>query len=388
LLRDNGQRGSSLVMLIGIIAALAIMAVTLVALTGNVHHNTYADRMEVKADTVTEAALDVGMADLSASWPEAAGAGPILDATSFRSMFTTDQFPDPDAGSFAVYEYFDNPPYGSGYSAANPPDWDMNTDDQMYLVAQAGVGPGAARMQALVRVTFFNADFPRGVAVFTGADLLSNGGGNNPKITVEVAPPTGTVSCRAVGEIEEDGTGHKEAVFDQSTMIGLEGAAAGTVEDVFPSALVAALTQTAKDHGRYFSGANAIADAESSPAKGAWSAGGITGLTVIEPDTPGTLTIRDTLNSVEKPGIVILLGGSNLDFGSGGDYYGVLYTQGTVDKGHGSYTVHGMLVCDSTLDMRGTVDVKYNDDCIANLAKRFHSNVMVVPNTWRELRPL
>jgi hypothetical protein len=375
-------------MLIGIIAALAIMATTIVTLTVNVHHNTYADRMEVKADTVTEAALDVGMADLSATWPTAAGEGPTLDATAFRSMFSAGQFPAPEGGgSFADYSYFDNPPYAAGFSAANPPTYDMNADDQMYVVAQAGVGPGAARMQALVRVTYFTADFPRGVAVFTGANLLSNGGGNNPKIHVEVAPPTGTVSCRAAGYIEEDGTGHKEAVFDQATIIGLQGAAAGTVEDVFPSALVAALTQTAKDHGRYFSGANAIADAEASPAKGTWSAGGLTGLTVIEPSTVGTLSLQGTYNSEAKPGIVILLGGSNLDFGGGGDFYGVLYTQGTVDKGHGSFVVHGMLVCDSTLDMRGTVDVKYNDNCIANLAKRFHSNVMIVPNTWRELSP-
>ena len=57
-------------------------------------------------------------------------------------------------------------------------------------------------------------------------------------------------------------------------MIGLEGAAAGTVEDVFPAALRDALVQTAKDHGRYFGGANAVANAEASPAKGTWSAGG------------------------------------------------------------------------------------------------------------------
>ena len=200
-------------MLIGIIAALAIMATSLVALTGNVHHNTYADRMEVKADTVTEAALDVGMADMSATWPEAAGVGPTLDATAFRGMFSTGQFPDPASGTFATYSYFDNPwsdgTYHAPYSAANPPTFDQNADEQMYLVAQAGVGPGAARMQALVRVTFFSADFPRGVAVFTGANLLSNGGGNNPKIHVEVAPPTGTVSCRAAGDIEEDGSGQQ-----------------------------------------------------------------------------------------------------------------------------------------------------------------------------------
>jgi hypothetical protein len=375
-------------MLIGIVAALAIMATTLVVLTINVHHNTYADRMEVKADAVTEAALDVGMADLSASWPVASGTGPTIDTTAFRGMFTPDQFPDPEGGgAFAQYTYFDNPPYSGGYSAANPPAFDMNQDSQMYITAQAGVGPGKARIQSLVRVTYFQADFPRGVAVFTGADLLSNGGGNNPKIHVEVAPPTGTVSARAAGDIEEDGSGNKAAVFDQATMIGLEGAAAGTVEDVFPSALRDALIQTAKDHGRYFSGANAVADAVASPAKGSWSDGGLTGLTVIEPSSYTTLSLKGTYNSEARPGIIILLGGSNLDFGGGGDFYGVLYTQGTVDKGHGSFIVHGMLVCDSTLDMRGTVDIKYNDNCIANLAKRFHSNVMMVPNTWRELQP-
>jgi hypothetical protein len=189
-------------MLIGIVAALAIMATTLVVLTINVHHNTYADRMEVKADAVTEAALDVGMSDLSASWPVASGTGPTIDTTAFRGMFTPDQFPDPEGGgAFAQYTYFDNPPYSGGYSAANPPAFDMNQDSQMYITAQAGVGPGKARIQSLVRVTYFQADFPRGVAVFTGADLLSNGGGNNPKIHVEVAPPTGTVSARAAGDI-------------------------------------------------------------------------------------------------------------------------------------------------------------------------------------------
>jgi hypothetical protein len=40
-------------MLIGIIACVVIMAVTLVGITINAQHNTYSDRMEVKADTVT-----------------------------------------------------------------------------------------------------------------------------------------------------------------------------------------------------------------------------------------------------------------------------------------------------------------------------------------------
>ena len=180
--RKDYQRGSSLVMLIGIIAALAIMATTLVALTANVHHNTYADRMEVKADAITEAALDVGMSDLSATWPDTDGSGPTLDATAFRNMFTPSQFPAPEGGgTFAQYAYFDNPPYSGGYSAANPPAYDMNHDSQMYLVAQAGVGPGEARIQSLVRVTYFQADFPRGVAVFTGADCSATAAATTPR---------------------------------------------------------------------------------------------------------------------------------------------------------------------------------------------------------------
>jgi hypothetical protein len=256
----------------------------------------------------------------------------------------------------------------------------------MYLVSQAQVGRGAARMQALVEITYFKADFPRGVAVFTGANLISNGGGNNPKITVEVAPATGTVSCRAAGTIEEGATA-KNPVYDTSTIIGLEGGSAGTVEEAFPSSILTSLVEAAKDNGRYFDGPTAISDAQNSPAKGSWSDGGLTGLTVIEPATAGTLSLSGTYNSEVEPGVIILLGGSNLDFGGGGDFYGVLYTQGTVEKGHGSFTVHGMLVSDSTLDMRGTVNVEYNDNCLANLSKRFYSNVTMVPNTWRELQP-
>jgi hypothetical protein len=311
-----------------------------------------------------------------------------MNTSTFRGMFDGGQFPDPESGgSFAAYAYFDNPPYTSPYSASAPPDYDANQDNRMYLVSQAQVGRGAARMQALVEITYFKADFPRGVAVFTGANLISNGGGNNPKITVEVAPATGTVSCRAAGTIEEGATS-KNPVYDTSTIIGLEGTSAGSVEEAFPSSILNSLVEAARDNGRYFDGPTAISDAESSPARGSWSDGGLTGLTVIEPDTAAsTLSLRGTYNSETEPGVIILLGGSNLDFGGGGDFYGVLYTQGTVEKGHGNFVVHGMLVSDSTLDMRGTVNVQYNDNCIANLSKRFYSNVTMVANTWRELRP-
>jgi hypothetical protein len=396
--RLHSQSGSSLITLVGVIAALAIMGATLVALTANVQSNTFNDRMKAKSSAVTEAALDVGMYELSADWPEADGTGPVWNTAAqnaFRAKFVTSEFPNPKTGPYSSVTFFDNAPYtgndpgGTPYSATNPPDWDKNMDKRMWIVAQAGVGPAKTRIQALVEITHFDAAIPTGIAVFTGANLLSNGGGNNPKITVEV-PPTGggTVGVLAVGNpVGNPNTIDDTTVYDQSTMYSKIGEEAGTVDAVMPPSVIEGLITMAKNHGRYFSGATAIDDAQNSTANGTWSDGGVTGLTVIEPSTPGTLTIKDDYNSVAKPGIILLLGGSNLDFGGGGNFWGVLYTQGTVDKGHGNFIVHGMLVCDSNLDMRGTVDVKYNNDAIVNLWTRFPANVQIVPNSWRELQP-
>jgi hypothetical protein len=382
-LRD--QAGSSLITLVGVIAALAIMGATLVVLTGNVQSNTYNDRMKAKANSVTEAALDVGMYELSAKWPTALNGGPswgTTQQTAFRNQFGTTEFPNPKSGSFSAVTYFDNAPYTSPYSASSPPNYDMNKDSRMWLTAQSGVGPTASRIQVLVEITYFDAAFPQGVALFTGANLLSNGGGNNPKIVIEVPPPSGGVSINVVGTIDDP------SVADQSKISELTGAAAGTIDQVMPPSLIQGLTDTAKAHGRYFSGANAISNAENSVANGSWSDGGLTGLTVIEPTTPGTLSLKDDYNSEAKPGVILLLGGSNLDFGGGGNYWGVLYTQGTVDKGHGNFIIHGMLACVSTADMRGTVNILYNYNAISNLSTRFTSNVRIVQNTWRELKPL
>ena len=111
--RYRRQAGSSLIMLIGVIAALAIMGATLVVLTGNVQSNTYNDRMKAKASSVTEAGLDVGMYELSAKWPEVLNGGPVWSTTAqdaFRSKFSDTQFPDPKTGSFSAVTYFDNAP--------------------------------------------------------------------------------------------------------------------------------------------------------------------------------------------------------------------------------------------------------------------------------------
>ena len=176
---------------------------------------------------------------------------------------------------------------------------------------------------------------------------------------------------------------------DQSKIIELTGVNAGTIDQVMPPSLIQGLTDTAKAHGRYFSGANAINDAQNSAANGSWSDGGLTGLTVIHPTTPGTLTVKDDYNSEATPGVILLLGGSNLDFGSGGNYFGASFTRrarSTRATATSSSTACSPVTAPPICVVPSIS--AYNDNAIANLSARFTSNVRIVENTWRELKPL
>jgi hypothetical protein len=387
--RFQSQRGAGLVLIIGVIGALAVLATALVALTANVQHNTYKDRMRAKAFNVTEAAVDAGMYQLNATWPKASGTGPDFAATAwksaFRSQFTSAEFPNPADGQFVVVDYYDNQP-----TIDKSVKWDKGQpgnaglpDNKVYLEAQSGVGPKATRIQVLVERIPYTTNFPRGIALCAGGNLYSNGGGNNPKIYVEVPPPADVVPG-GVTSVHVGGTIDAPSVTQTPPIAKFTGAAAKGPEEVFPESLVEGLTQLAKDHGRYFTSASA---ADASPVDPIWSpTGGISGLCVI--DSAAGYSIRGDYNSEAQPGMLMILGGGDLDYGGGGDYYGVVYVTGTVQKGHGKYGVHGMMVVDSDQDMRGTTDIFYNDNCIANMMNRFSLTVKQVPNTWREIDPI
>lgn len=381
------ESGSGLIVLLGIIATLIVLSATLVVVTGNMQHNNAADRTRAKAFNVTEAALDDGMAKLSADWPSAPGVGPDLgtDAQSaFRSEFSTEEYPSPAStdDAFVAWQVYDNldPIDVSITWDQGSPDDPNTPDNRVWLVAQSTVGSRSARIQTLVERTYFDSGVPRGVALYAGGNLLSNGGGNNPKIQIEVPPPAGTQTTVRVGGYIDDLTVSAGDIAD------LEGPTAGTVEEVFPAALREGLKALAQARGRYFTTEE---DAYASPPDPNWSpAGGISGLTVIESPTGANVALRAGVwNSEADPGILLVLGGGNIDFAGSGDYWGAMYTDGTVDKGHGTFTVHGMVVAASLVDLRGTVNVWYNDNVIARLATRWPLNVRTVPNTWRELQP-
>lgn len=378
----NRQQGSSLIVLIGMIAALAILASSLVMLVGNVEHNTYGDRMKATAFNVTEAAVDEGMQTLAKSWPTSSTTTVTFDATAFRTTAPfddTQRYPNPTNGQFVDVQFYDNL-----LSLDTNIRYDSNHDDKMYIVAQAGVGPKAARIQALVQRTYFDLMIPRGIALYAGGDLTAGGigGGVLPKILVEVPPPLGTITSVHVG-----GTISDEEIA-QSGIAQLAGSDAASVDDVFPESLVEGLRTMASQNGRLFT---SLATAEASPVNAAWSPqGGLSGLCVIEAPTGTNIKIvaNTVLNSEESPGIILVIGGATLEWGGTAAFYGVLYCSNGMSTSIGTADIHGMVVTTSYENMSGTPNILYNDNCIARLLNRWSLNVKLVPNTWRQLTPV
>ena len=72
--RRDTQRGATLILLIGVIAALAILAATLVMVTVNAQDRTAADRTKTKAFNAAEAALDKSMYSIGMTWRRRPGA--------------------------------------------------------------------------------------------------------------------------------------------------------------------------------------------------------------------------------------------------------------------------------------------------------------------------
>lgn len=374
------ERGAGLVLIIGVVAALAISAAVLVAFTGNIQHNTADTRTHVKSFGVCEGALDAGMAMLSRQWPVSDSAIPIFDADAFRDQFDEAEFPRPQSGDFINLDWYDNDDPVSGER------WDQNGDGMLWMVAQANVGNRSTRVMSLVQRRWLTMSLPRGIPLWAGGDLLSNGQGNNPKIRIEIPPPPNEagevlVTVHVTGVIEESDV-------TQDGVTQKTGAEVSPLEEVFPQALVDSLTNTAQANGRYFT---SLAAAETSGSDAVWSpSGGLSGLTVIAPEVPTTIKVTGNivLNSEDQPGILMILGGSTLVWGGTGQFYGVIYSEGPMDTSNGTADIHGMVITNNTEDMRGTPNILYNDNCIVNLNERFPSLVRRVQNSWRELQPL
>ena len=366
LLHTDKQRGSALILFMGVAAAVTVVAAGMIMLLINTQHSTARERQRTKAFNVAEAALDVAMEELGQRWPTSATTSTWFDAATFDDRFPADEFPGADASDpqdFVQVRLTDN---SDGTKA-----FDYNGDGLVYVDAQARVGAKASRVHAQVEAMYFPINAYRGLALWAGGSVTSNGG--DPKVTVEVFPPGNTdCSWAAKGEAESE--------IGASYMDLLQGEAAPDRQEVLSDEKILQLKMLAENTGRFFTDA----------AGPAATPDGYGGLCVIEAaGGEVTLTGGEVYNSEDQPGILLVLGGATVRFGGTVQFYGLIYCANMVsaDRVHGTPVIHGMLITEGDLTGSGTPDVRYNDKCLRGLNKQFPVGSRLVPGYWRELTP-
>ena len=374
--RQWEQRGSTLIMLIGVIAAVAIMAASLVVLVMNVSANTAAERTRAKAFNMSEAGLDNGLYVLGKNWPKfSASTPPSIDASVFRTEFTVAEFPDPSAGGLPIdVVFYDN------QDPATTVTWDENGDKMMWVDSQARVGDRTARVRALVQQENANLNLPRGVVVYAGGGLKMHGGGTPVSVASGGLPPGATT---VTAWVNEPFTPAGSADFSAEVIRKSTGVP--SVNDIISPDILELLKQTAINSApqRYYTTAS---EAEAAMATGPLVYLKTTGnvkITANDVYNGDGVTVPNT-TSPKGPGILIVDGGG-VTFDGTGTFYGLVYcTSGFVDIGHA--TIKGMVISASGIsDLGGSDQLVYDDRIIAQLNNVVTLAARVVPGTWRQL---
>ena len=381
----SNERGSTLILLIGIVAALAIIFASLVVLTTNVLSNTSKERTHSKTFNIAEAGLDAGLYTLGHDWPSATTTfTPTVDATAFRSEFTTSEFPDPASGSFIDVKFYDNSDTnGDGAIDMNDAPRDVagsalgKPDKLIFVDAQARVGTEVVRVRALAERQTAELDLPRGVVLYAGGELLMHGGGT--PVGCEVLPEdAATVTAYVVGTM----TPHGSADF--SSQVIPDTTTKPSVESIFNPDVLNLLREVAIDSGRYYTTA---AGAEAALSTGP--------LVYLQTNEAVTITANGVYNgdgvtfpvgAPQPPGILVVDGGS-VTFHGTPKFYGLVYCTGAfVDIGNAE--IHGMVISASgQTELGGSDQVVYNDNCIVNLPEVVTISAKVKKDSWRQLPP-
>jgi len=445
--RHRDQEGSTLLIVLGVVATLAIMATALVALTGNVMSNTMTNRVNITAFSACESAIDTTMLQLGNSWPDTSAhqykawsaqtptsptPSPI---PSFVSAMTSQnvEWPSPRPTTLGpainvwVYDNIDGGTTGwvSPYSATNPPPWDANGDALLYVVSQACVGERRSRVQVQVTRPQGGIDFPRGTDLWCGGNMTDTGTDytdHNLKIgdvfTAAETPAgqvvynkdatSGPTAVRSYIQGTITATGSTPAnnyvnLTDFPPVVTTPSSTEGGVstwkslEQIFSTSLVQRCIAKAKADGTYYT---------SQPPPGNMSGFLVIDLSNGNPSytvPAGTkITITNTtgtsVNTKEAPGVLLVLGGppgtltSNLTCTMTGasTYYGVVYTTGNFQSSAAGTDPHirGAVFVQGNVTFLGKDHFYYHDDCIQNLGLAFSLTCKQVPGTWREVKPL
>jgi hypothetical protein len=396
----ESERGSALIMVIGVIAALAILATSLSVLTVNVMHNTAQDRTRAKAFNVAEAGLDGALFAVGTHWPFAGDPAPALDKSTFTAVrYPVDEFPSMTVDAI----FYDNSDTG-GAAGPDKPDnkiskydakYDANNDGYMIVETLGQVGSKSAHIRALVQRSILNLELPRGVAFYSTGNLWLHGGG--VAIGVEIPPPnTDHASVYVAGTITSDG----RTTMSSSVSPPITGASVPPLGEIWPSALKSSLLSAASGQGRYFDDTIAAQASYATPVEMADAQCGVEGLIYIKSASQVKLVSNDVYNGdngatiganglpayPEKPG-VLFVDAPELELNGTLKYYGAIFCTGKITF-VGNPEVHGMMLCEGvslTSTVGGSEALVYNDNVWMALNNVVTVGARVVPGTWQEL---
>ena len=174
--RLRRQGGSALVLVLGVAAALAVLALTLVMVTGNTQGATAANRTQVQAFNIAEAGLNSAVAGaVNSAWPDASTK--TFSQTDLMAAFTSaypiDAYPDPEARPEAtVVAYDDVSPIDTSIT------WDSNGNGIMWVQANGAYADKTARMRTKIQRTVSSGSaIMTNVAVYAGGNVNLEGTG-------------------------------------------------------------------------------------------------------------------------------------------------------------------------------------------------------------------
>lgn len=405
------QRGAALLMVIGVVAALAVLASALVMLTANAQSNTANDRDRAKAFNVAEAAVDVALAKIGKDWPLTSEVTfTAAESDTFLSRFPASEFANPTVS----ITYFDNQDTNSdevinvddGLPAASY-SMDANGDGLIYVEAQASAGSKKARIQLEAKRNVFDSKLPRGITVVTDGNI----DGNNPKPSIGADPSQGgymapdqtTLQILAGGTIYADAP--DPAVIPPENRHS--GLGSGVVDGVLTPEVVQGLISVAQTQGTWYS------DIASEQLLGAkllqkpFPDADLVGAPVVVETTDGVQLAGggvfngDGVGANAPPGLLIVIGPhtmypddatktgvavNGIEMKGNGTYYGIVYTDGLL-WGTGTMNIVGMALAKGGVSLTGERRIDYNDNVVVNINKVIPVSAQIVPNTWRQIHP-
>jgi Tfp pilus assembly protein PilX len=407
------QGGAAMLMVIGVVAALAVLASALVVLTVNAQSNTAHDRDRAKAFNVAEAAVDVALSKLGRDWPLTSA---VYFTQADKDAFLPPRFPASEFANPTVsVTYFDNQNTDSleGITVEDgiPADtysMDANGDGLIYIEAQASVGGKKARIQLEAKRNVLDTKIPRGVVAGGDTDI----DGNNNKSSIGCDPSEGgymaddqlTLQILVGGTIYPPAT--DPAIIPPENQHS--GLGTGVVDSILTPEVLQGLIAAAQTQGTWYS------DIASEQALGAkplvnhtLSDANVVGAPVVV-ETSQYLRLAgngvfngDGVGTNAPPGILIVIGphtmypdditktgvSQGIDLAGVGTYYGIVYTDGGL-WGTGTINIVGMALAKGTINLTGERRIDYNDNVVVNLNKTVLLSAQIVPNTWRQIHPL